>query len=292
MKKYLNKAKTLVKPLYLLYLNICHILKWHSQFVRSKQEGLVPEHLNALEITKDDRVVILAPHADDEWIGSYSVLNLQCASISCVYFNLYGEDASESNVKTRNAEIKASSDYWGFHLIHNHNYDINSLLEVLGNATVCFIPSPYDWHIEHRKVFQTFVKSYERLTNDEKRNLSVYYYCVSVPHSVKECQYYLPLTRKDLYEKWTQFKKIYVSQSFMPARRYQYQLRLVPSALGYAAQTFLKADQKRIEYDLEKTQDSLFVKSIRKAQLFINNIYKIRVYLDSVIYEKDWFKEC
>ena len=285
MKKFLNKAKALVKPLYLQYLYICKNLKWYSQFVKTKKEGLVPEHLNALEIKTEDKIVILAPHADDEWIGSYSVLNLHHQNVSCVYFNLYGEDASEGNVKTRNGEIKTSSDYCGFHLINNYGNDVKSLVEVLRNATVCFIPSPYDWHDEHRKVFQTFVSSYMRITNGEKSKLSVYYYSVSVPHSCNEGQYYLPMTKKDVNEKWMQFKKIYRSQSFMPAKRYQYQLRLIPSAMGYAAQTFVKADQTRMENDLEKTRNSDFVSIIRETKSLINNIYEIRNYMSSIIYE-------
>ena len=255
-------------------------LKWLIQFYKVKYYKLYPQHLIKLEVELSDKVIILAPHADDEWIGPYSLINLKKQGIKVVYFNLFGGNNDNDNLLTRNAEILASSKYWNFDLINNYNYDVNSLYYVLKNSTICFLPSPYDWHDEHRNVFQTFVQAYDRLNEEQRSKLVVYYYCVSVPHICNQYLYYLPLSRNEVLEKWRQFFKIYRSQSFMPAFRYILQLKLVPSFVGDYAQTYIKAESDRLKKDYEMSKDLSFIKFITKSKLYIDDIYKIRKYIN------------
>lgn len=268
--------KNIVKLFYIWCLKTIQNMKWFVQYCQAKHQKLYPAQLTRLKLDKDEKLVVLVPHADDEWIGPYSIIKDCPQKLCCVYFNLFGNDYSEKNIRTRNSEIKASSDYWGFKLVNNYNYDVEVLCMELKNASKCFVPSPYDWHKEHRKVFQTFVKAYNILDESERIKLEVYYFCVSLPHSYKEPQYYVPLTKKNLYDKWQVFPRIYHSQAFMPALRYKLQLKLVPSDIGYAAQTFIKASMDKLMEDYKLVGTSYVSRKLGDLQKHINNIVDSR----------------
>ena len=223
-----------------------------------------------------DAPLILVPHSDDEWIGPYSILNKAAHNSKCVYFNLFGNDYSETNRSIRNAEILASSRFWGFELINNIDCDSRSLSRLLTQHSHIFVPSPYDWHPEHRKVFQTLYHSLNLLSENELHSKKIYYYCVSVPHMPHEFVYYVPLSESDINNKWNNFNKIYRSQSFMPALRYKLNLRLVPSKCGYAAQFYVLADINRIKMDYEITMDKSITSKLDTLFYKINNLFKIR----------------
>ena len=276
MKIYLNQFKTIVKPFYLQYRRLLQNTKWYIQYYRAKKEILYPSQLTKLDLDTSKKIAILVPHADDEWIGPYSILKQRPPFLHCIYFNLFGNDYSESNIRTRNGEIVASSKYWGYKLVNNYNYDAESLYNEIVTAKYCLIPSPIDWHPEHRQVFQTFVQAYNKLSKEQKDSLEVYYYSVSVPHSCRERLYYIPLAKQEVEAKWEQFLKVYHSQAFMPALRYKLQLRLVPSEVGYAAQTLVKASDERIEKDFEMLKQAAIIEQLSDLSKLINNIYQIR----------------
>lgn len=257
-------------------------MKWLVQYSQAKHQKLYPSQLTRLKLDKDEKIAVLVPHADDEWIGPYSIIKEKPSKLHCVYFNLFGNDYSEKNIRTRDSEIKASSDYWGFKLVNNYDYDVEALCKELRVANKCFVPSPYDWHNEHREVFKTFVKAYSLLTESEKSKLEIYYFCVSLPHSYKEPQYYVPLTKNDLYDKWQVFPRIYHSQSFMPALRYKLQLKLVPSKVGYAAQTFIKASMDMLMMDYKVVCASNACCKLESLQKYINNIADSRKIVEQV----------
>lgn len=270
-----RKCPKLYSLLTILYVFVCkkkQNIKWYTQYILAKFQCLYPRRFKKLEIAYSERISILVPHADDEWIGTYAVLNLHPKHLNCIYFNLYGGNVNKNNIKIRNEEIKASSVYWNFNIINNYDFDVDSLYKILSNSSICFIPSPYDWHNEHREVFKTFVKAYNLLTELERSNLQVYYFCVSLPHSYEEEQYYIPLTKKDLYNQWKIFPSVYNSQSFMPAFRFKLQSRLIPPHIGYAAQTFIKVNMNIIKTDYYLINMPNVIKKLTDLKKYINNI--------------------
>lgn len=276
LKLFLQNLYFILKRLYIRFFKIVQVLNWYIQYFRAKRIGLCPTRLKKLNIDDCEKISILVPHADDEWIGTYSILNMRLKHLYCVYFNLYGGNEGTDNKLVRNMEIKASSEYWNFKIINNYNFDVEGLCEILNNSSKCFIPSPYDWHDEHREVFKTFVKAYNLLNEERKSKLSVFYFCVSLPHSYKEDLCYIALSRKNVHDMWNLFPQIYYSQSFMPALRYKLQLRLVPPEIGYAAQTFVEANGNAIinDYNFINTLNS--IEKLSKLRNYINNIVDVR----------------
>lgn len=276
MEDLLSKIKSIIKPCYILYRRTIQDVKWYIQYYKAKKERLYSNQLSKLDLDTTKKIVVLVPHADDEWIGPYSILKQRPPLLHCIYFNLFGDNYSEENIRARNREILASSKYWGYKLINNFNCDAESLYDEIVTAKYCFIPSPIDWHPEHRKVFQTFVQAFSKLTKEQRDTLEVYYYSVSVPHSCSEHLFYIPLTKQEVDAKWNVFPEVYNSQKFMPALRYKLQLRLIPSEIGYAAQTFIKASYDRIIEDVAMLKQSSIVEQLSEILKSINSIYQVR----------------
>ena len=287
MNVFLRISRETIKGFYIYCLRMIQNVKWYVQFYLAKCMRLYPRSLTKLRLDEKDKILILVPHADDEWIGPYAIVKQEFENLTCVYFNLFGNDYSEANKCRRNAELVESKKFWGYRLVNNCNYDIDSLGKMLKNSDVCFLPSPYDWHEEHRKVFKTFVKAYRKLPQDDRKRLNVYYYSVSVPHSTNENLSYVSLSKKDLDDKWAVFKYIYHSQDFMPSLRYKLQLRLVPTSVGYAAQTFVKVDDSRLNEDELLLNTEVVSSKLAKLQDYINSIVAVRLMVDKVKYKRD-----
>ena len=282
MKAFLiTRIKNFIKPVYLRCRKVIQELKWYIQYYEAKRKELYPKKLIRLNFDTSKKIIVLVPHADDEWIGTYSLIKQCNSNLHCIYFNLFGNDYSDKNIQIRNLEIRKSSNYWGFTLVNNYNYNVEALLKELNNAKMCFVPSPFDWHEEHRKVFHTFVEAYSMINKEQKDNLEIYCYCVSVPHPNRVRQYYIPLTKNDIDRKWKTFSKIYYSQAFMPAFRYKLQLKMVPKEVGYAAQTFLKMDENTLLHESVLNKDEINIKKISLTKSLINNIFAIRRFIDS-----------
>ena len=283
LKELRNTSYYLLKKIYISMFKYWQYFYWYCQYLHARFRKLYPLYLTRLMIDHNDKVVVLVPHADDEWIGPYSIIKGRPSKLHCIYFNLFGIDYSEENIRKRNAEIKKSSEYWGFTLDNVYKYDVDALCQLIKDARYCFIPSPYDWHEEHRKVFLTFVMAFNKLTIEQREKLNVFYFSVSVPHPCDKAQFYIPLTKKELNEKWSQFVKIYHSQAFMPACRYKLQLRLVPKTVGYAAQTFIKADEELLLYDKKLITNTSVACLLSGLQKHINDIVDSRIVLNRII---------
>ena len=271
-----------------LLLSIRWAVCWHLQYFAVKLRELIPTRLKSLELCDTDNVLIIVPHADDEWIGCYSVLSKKKKGITCCYLNMYGNDYSEENIKKRTSEINASAKFWGFKLDVVANDSINVIMNIIKSNNVCFVPSPYDWHPEHRKAFSLFYEAYSMMDNDVKKNVQVYYYSVSVPHSKNEELKYLPLNKQEVESKWSDFQNIYSSQSFMPSVRYKLQLRLVPKKVGYAAQCFVQADKKRLAKDYALIGITDITEALNQSSHDIYNILKSRSIVDKVVYNEQY----
>jgi len=261
-------------------------LLWYKEFIAVKKKKLVPSNLIPLDINSSDSILIIAPHADDEWIGCYSILKIKHANITCCYMNMYGNDYSENNIQTRRQEIMGSSQYWNFDLRIVGNDCVEFIKECVKGNNKCFIPSPYDWHPEHRKTFCKFYEAYSQLNTREKDGIEVYYYSISVPHSNREKLNYIPLTKEDVNHKWKEFNNIYTSQSFMPSYRYKLQLRLVPQNIGYAAQLFIRVNDERIQNDYNLINNPYIEEKLNDSSHYIYNILKSREIVNNIFYAK------
>lgn len=187
-------------------------------------------------ITEEDlkKILILVPHADDEWIGCSQVLK-KSKDKTVYYFNFLGKDYSEANEKIRQKEIETMQVVMDFKIVTStdkENYeDLEKLLSENDYSSI-FIPSPIDWHPEHILANNIFMKVCEKLDHKE---LPFYFYKVSVPIPSKMEKKFLPMTRQEIDEKKKIFFAHYPSQKNVSIKRLALQNRLSASRSKYYA---------------------------------------------------------
>jgi len=107
-----------------------------------------------------NKVLILAPHADDEVIGCWSVLN-QKDHIDVIYF--FEVDLFRRQEAERAAEA----------LGYNAHFDESiGYFEVPPGYDRVYVPSRRDWHADHK------------LVNSKYRNKATHFYSVDMAHGV------------------------------------------------------------------------------------------------------------
>ena len=256
---------------------------WFLQYIRCKCLKRANNQLTEIKLNDLGRVTILAPHADDEWVGCYSILTKMQDNLRVVYFNLYGDNHESNNIKTRNAEILASSSLHGFTLLNNYNYDVDALLEELSKCDTIFVPSPIDWHPEHRRVFSTLFAAYDRLSEEIRSQKKIYLYMVSVPFAKEISLACIPQSKMETINKWKMFLKIYPSQSNMPGFRYVLNNRLYSLNGSYSSEAFWHADYKGILEIYHHISDKSVEMQLSSLKQAINNIDKIHRLANKII---------
>lgn len=248
--------------------------RWLIQYFKSKLFNLANNRLISLDRDNIRNILILAPHADDEWVGCYSILRAKFRKVTCMYFNLYGDNKTENNIETRNKEIANSAKYNSFKLINNYNYNKSLIVEELCKCDTVFLPSPFDWHEEHRNVFSVFCQTLTNLP-DSEHNFRIFYYNVSVPFPRTKTLHCIPQSKPEIYRKWDEFIRIYPSQRNMPGRRYILNQRLYSINGSYAAEVFLEVSIQDIKRDYIIINERHADKLLNAFKQKINNIYLI-----------------
>ena len=247
-------------------------LLWYSQYRTCKKQGLIYSDTEDIVWENLGKTLIVAPHADDEWIGCYSVL-MNTKSPDVFYCRFYGNDYSEFNKTTRDTEILECAKQNRYNIIQsNINDRMSSLRDILSRGYDCiFVPSPFDWHPEHRA---TFKMVYEVLQLDVQLP-SIYIYQISIPQRNYQDLFLSKLSHENQKKKWLSFEKFYKSQT-MPVYRYKLQERLnAANSDYYAAELFARPSRIELlnDYALACETNNDLLDSYR---LSINNIGIIR----------------
>ena len=255
--------------------------KFLSKFIFTKK------FINQNNILSNDLIenhLILAPHADDEWVGCSQIIR-KSKKTSVYYFNFLGNNYNEQNKKIRLNEINNVSQNKNFELYvssdSNDFSDLKTLLSEKKFSTI-FIPFPIDWHPEHIKVNKII---FDILNNNNFDDINLFFYHVSVPISeFQENLFYLPLNKEEAKDKIKTFDKFYISQKNTPIRRFVLQNFLWAQGQNfYASEVFAKLELnewRELLYFIDET-----FHEIKNIVHFIDSPYKIR-HLSNDLYTK------
>lgn len=261
-----------IKNIVIYLLHIRKIIRWYSQYFKCKRNGLFYKSLPELSWSDIGNALIIAPHSDDEWIGSYTVLT-NITSPDVFYCCYYGNDYSKDNKSIRDKEIKecANKNNYNLYCATKNDRDA-SLAELLSHGyKSIFIPSPFDWHPEHRAVFRLVFEILQTM----KSKPVVYYYQISVPHKNYQSLYISGMSRIQQNNKWVVFQSIYKSQK-MPVLRYKLQEKLNAGFTDfYAAEIFVKPSHQEL-YDDFLNMCAGKDKLLESYRLLVDNIFVIR----------------
>lgn len=277
------------------FLRYC-VLQWRKEFQQFLWKRQAAQALASFcpkgqsidaSLHNNKKVLILCPHADDEWIGCSRIIINKNSDCHVLYYKMYGYNQTNENKAIRDEEIKQCAEKWDFRLLDS----VQNTLEFLTISIqerrydMFFIPSPIDWHWEHRDVFCDFVNAANRVgcLND----IGVFYYYISVPCVQSKNVYYAELTKLQQKSKWFYFEQSYRSQ-VMPVQRYKLQERIQhPSSSVFAAETYCRVSLDKLNFDKMRLSCNLFVQRLNSLKKIINNIYKVRKVvqlLDNITY--------
>lgn len=173
----------------------------------------LPSHqLISSVISKDDNISIIIPHADDELIGNYSILNNYKPVL--FYYRKYGSNINIDNIQKRDKELEVLAKKFNLkiEIIDNENNLKEALLR--NKITTVFIPPIVDWHDEHVDISKILLKA---LSNSK---IQVFSYEISVPIMSTTNLFISLYSPLSCLNKWKIFKEIYKSQSNIPISRF------------------------------------------------------------------------
>lgn len=184
--------------------------RWLKQ-ARICRHGSINLPEENLFLPQDKKILICAPHADDETIGCFEIMKDEKLDVSIYYAGLVGDQNSENIYSIRLKEIEKMSKLFKRKLYYDAKGDLTCLKSIISNYDIIFIPPYIDWHSEHRMINKIVLSLI-----DNQRQI-VYLYNVSVPLPPRYINCYRQITK----EKWKHFRDVYVSQMFMPIKRFQ-----------------------------------------------------------------------
>lgn len=161
--------------------------------------------------------LLLIPHADDEWIGSSSIVSNTEYRVALCNMDMQGGD-DERLHKVRRKELEAIANKYNREL-----YLVKDDLErIIAEVSPDVILVPYfiDWHEEHIEVMQ---KLYDVLVQEEKSSrINIAMYQVSLPIPDESITCVQAMTFHEWNHKWKVFKNIYKSQDNIPYMRFAF----------------------------------------------------------------------
>lgn len=282
----MNILRVLFRKCFSIWQHTRQVISWKLQYSKCIKAGLVKGCHHSVQYFNLKKILILSPHADDEWIGCSSLITSGICEVDVLYYQLYGYNQSERNKSIRDHEILDCSKDNHYTLITSTNPS-DKLKELLlsNNYDAVFSPSPIDWHWEHRYVFDTLAKVFSEIK--DRLDINVFLYFISVPPIKYSNVYSSSYDKTYQVNKWSYFNKRYASQK-MPNIRYKLQERLNAINSGqYAAELFEYLTEQKIN-ELHKyihlESSSSYLNTLSKE---INDIYHIRQICKRLNHERE-----
>ena len=207
--------------------------KWRSQ-LRHVQGNAITS--SAKPFATDRRILVIAPHADDELIGCHQLIKNYRDIVTVFYCSLLGSNYSQKNRQVRQAEFERYLASQGCnYIISSPDLLKQDLLKAINdvNPGYIFLPSYIDWQKEHRQVNEVLVDLYSEL-----RDCMIGFYHVSLPIPLVYVSSFSGLTRQNFKYKWAAMRKFYQSQLHMDIKRFEF-IERASSTATYALETYI-----------------------------------------------------
>ena len=220
--------KTIISFLYRAKTN----LFWHVDRVVCRVKS---EYVDIPVLNTDCKILILAPHSDDEWIGCSQIIK-DNLDVSICNMNMNGGDSKEMHA-IRYQEMKSLADKYNrsFFTVstNNREYDLLRIVQDY-RPGIIFVPFFMDWHEEHIQVMNMLKR-----VSESVEGFQIGMYPVSLPMLPNFITHFKPLNKTALKDKWDVFLNMYKSQTFIPWKRFLTNERISGACVKqYAAEVY------------------------------------------------------
>ena len=262
----------LIKIFYQKLKKIYYLISWQidSKKLRKDIEAIQPpipqNNLNG-------KILILAPHSDDEWIGCSQLIETSDCII--YHMDMLG-DNDENTRKIRLIETQNLANRYNKELIISQGNKIEFLHRTITLTQPQYIALPFyiDWHPEHLQTIQILKEAIGNY------NCNIIMYQITCPIPSTMVNYAIPLNKSQWRKKWYIFKNIYKSQKYFP----WYRLALIEKSAGaytksYSANVFCIMQRQNwldLFYLLPTDEIS------KKLKNNINQIYNNNVFIETL----------
>lgn len=238
----------LIRKIYHAALKYLLNFKWNYQMLLLRLQ--VRER--KIEPSIKGRVLILAPHSDDEWIGCSQILNDQSLIVEICNMNMPGGDSkfmhSERLKEMMNVAKVHSREF--ITLQGDKISELSEILDYFHPDYVC-VPFLVDWHKEHREVMCYL----DDVINNSMKDFIICMYQVSVPIPEKYINCGITMSRRLWQDKWKNFVSYYPSQLYIPYKRFAINERINGKiGNGFALESYSLMSVKEWREFLNKTK--------------------------------------
>lgn len=272
--------KEIVLSIYRYLKKIKMQIIWHKEMVCLIND-VKPQY--SMPTINKEQFLLLIPHSDDEFIGSYTILSDLSSDVTLFNCNMPGGDSDTIHI-IRRAEMEKIAQLYNrkIYSANNNKYsDLSNVIDVV-KPSVILVPYFIDWHEEHLLVNELL---YNALSEFDYSGLKIAMYQVTVPIKQSNINAVNPLNIGTWNMKWKLFRKTYKTQIRFPWYRVACNERINGQAYGYyAAEVFCLMDIEDWKENfskyrpnhkyMNKIKNSLFsLKSIRRIEqpTFIKN---------------------
>ena len=171
---------------------------------------------NVKELT-DEKILILAPHSDDEWVGCSQLLINKKNDVTVMNMSMNGGDSASVHLE-RFKEMKKVSEKYKYTLETIEKDKYYSLKEYIKTSDVgiIMVPCYFDWHEEHIEVMHILDKIATEIGYDGH----IAMYQVSIPIPYQMITNGSLMGKKVAKNKWKLLKDYYPSQRYLKTRRF------------------------------------------------------------------------
>lgn len=259
-------------------------LIWRAKWIKQTSNVARIIKDQVLDISNQSTLV-LAPHADDELIGCYSVItNTLQNKKKGGGVALMNYSFNESNSDTRIIEFTnflEKSTLTDKIIYIDHKQRINSLFDLIDRTRPqqIYLPCFIDWHPDHRDSNVVLAKCLKQIP---EYNPTIFWYQVSIPLPAKMINTFTPMTKTEYKQKWKDFSFYYPSQANLPKYRFIQVESVNAKAAGYKyGECFISMTSKKFQSAINLLSDK--ISQINNLKRYINHLDKSFAEVDKLV---------
>ncbi len=247
-------------------LSLIRFLRWHLQL---KQLNNPYKDIPNLKIKPNERILVIAPHADDELIGCHAFLNTHKSQSEVFYCSLLGHNYSEANRTIREQELRSYLDFLDVKYVIAHH---DTLLEDLRKEIMLYCPSLIacpsfiDWHKEHRLVNHIL----QDILSDIELSPKIIWYHISLPIPLTYSNIASHISYREHINKWQLLRRHYKSQLHMDVARFKFVEKMQKSKKAIL-ETYYIQNYREWDNNLKILSD--YINDLDKLKNTLGNIY-------------------